>query len=119
MKRLLLTFCSLFLCLALYAQNKDIAKLWDYTAPEAPYGYQEGTILIKEKDGKLNGEIRIQQSTIAIKEIKKVENAYVWSFYVEGQPVDIKLTPKGKNQLEGNALSGGMNIPFTCKPAKK
>lgn len=119
MKKLMVILCSLFLCIALHAQNKDVINLWDFSAPEAPYGYQEGTFLIKEQDGKLSGEVKIQQSTVAVKEIKKDGDYYTCSFYIDGQAVDVKFKAKGKNQLEGQALGGGMDIPFTCKPAKK
>ncbi|WP_139822866.1 hypothetical protein [Massilibacteroides vaginae] len=119
MKKLMVIICSLFLCVALQAQNKDIVNLWEFSAPDAPYGYQDGTFLIKEQDGKLSGEVKIQYSTVAIKEIKKEKDHYACSFYIDGQAVDVKLKTKGKNQLEGQALSDGMDIPFTCKPAKK
>ena len=111
--------CSLLLCITLQAQNKNIVNLWEFSAPEAPYGYQEGTFLIKETEGKLTGEVKIQQSTVIVKEIKKAEDKYTCSFYIDGQAVDVTIKLKGKNQLEGQALGGGMDIPFTCKPAKK
>lgn len=119
MKKLMVIICSLFLCIALHAQNKDIVNLWSFSAPEAPYGYQDGTLLIKEKDGKLNGEVKIQQSTVTVKEIKKEGDYYTCSFYLDGQAVDVKFKSKGKTEIEGQALSAGMDIPFTCKPANK
>ncbi|MDD4513987.1 hypothetical protein [Massilibacteroides sp.] len=119
MKKLMIIICSLFLCVALQAQNKDIVNLWEYSAPDAPYGYEKGTFLIKEKDGKLTGEVKIQEYTAAIKEIKKEKEGYTCSLYIDGQAIDITLKLKGKNELEGQATGGGMDIPFTCKPAKK
>lgn len=119
MKKLMVIICSLFLCITLHAQNKDIVNLWDFSAPGAPYGYQDGTFLIKEQNGKLSGEVKIQQSTVTIKEIKKEGDFYTCSFYIDGETVNVKLKSKGKKQMEGQALSGGMDIPFTCKPANK
>lgn len=119
MKKLMAILCSLFLCIALHAQDKNIVNLWDFSAPEAPYGYQDGTFLIKEKEGKLTGEVKIQQSSVIINEIKQENEKYTCSFYIDGQAIDVTMKLKGKDQLEGQALGGGMNIPFTGKPAKK
>lgn len=113
--------CSLFFCVALQAQNKNdlLVNSWEFSAPDAPYGYQDGLITIKEVEGKLTGEVKIQHSTVAIKEIKKVNDKYTCSLYIDGQGVDVSMKPKNKNLLEGQAMTGGMDIPFTCKPAKK
>lgn len=113
--------CSLFFCVALQAQSKNdnIVNSWEYNAPDAPYGYQDGLIVIKEVDGKLTGEVKIQQSTVTIKEIKKENDKYTCSLYIDGQGVDVSMKPKSKSVLEGMAMTGGMDIPFTCKPAKK
>jgi hypothetical protein len=119
MKKLMVIICSLLLCIVLHAQNKDIANLWAFSAPDAPYGYQEGIFLIKEQEGKLNGEVKIQQSTVVVKEIKKDGDFYTCSFYVDGQAIDVKFNTTGKNELQGQATGGGMDIPFTAKPAKK
>lgn len=120
MKKSMVIIFSLFLCVTLYAQNKNsLVSLWEYSAPDAPYGYQSGTIDIKEVEGKLTGEVKIQGSTIRIQEIKKENGQYTCSFYVEGQDMDITMKQPDKNKLEGKAVGGGMDIPFTCKPAKK
>jgi len=121
MKKLIVVICSLFLCVALHAQNKSdaIINLWDFSAPEAPYGYQNGTIQVKEENGKLTGEVKIQQSTVKIQEIKKENDKYTCSFYIDGQAIDVSLKQKGKSQLEGQAIGGGMEIPFTCTVSKK
>lgn len=121
MKKLMAILSCLCICLAVQAQTKKttIVNTWEYAAPNAPYGYQNGTILVKEKEGKLSGEVKIQQSTVVIQEIKKEKDQYSCSFYIDGQAVDLSFKQKGANQLEGVAFGGGMEIPFTCKTLKK
>lgn len=121
MKKLVFLFCSLLFCITLQAQGKNdaIINTWEYKAPDAPYGYQEGRFVIKEADGKLTGEIKNQQGTITIKDIQKADGKYTCSFYAEGQAIDVTMKVKNKNELEGQAIGGGMDIPFTGKPAKK
>ncbi|MDD2437605.1 MAG: hypothetical protein PHG27_01060 [Massilibacteroides sp.] len=121
MKKVLFILCSFLLAFAVEAQTKTsvITNVWEYSAPNAPYGYQNGFFKIMEEQGKLKGEIIIQQTTVSIPNIKKENDKYTCSFFMEGQTIDVNFIFKDKNLLEGQALGGGMDIPFTCKPAKK
>ncbi len=121
MKRFLIVLCSVLIVFGAQAQKKTntIVNMWEYSAPNAPYGYQEGVFHIMEENGKLKGEVIIQQSRVSIPEITKVNNEYRCSFYIDGQAMDVSMKQKSKIQLEGQALGGGMEIPFTCKPVKK
>lgn len=109
-------FCFLF-CIAVSAQEreKDVSKIvgkWSYSAPDAPYGYQSGSLEFKNEKGKLTAKINIQGSVIEVKEIKAHGDAYISSFYVDGNSVDLSINQKN-SKLEGMADAGGMSIPVT------
>lgn len=110
-------------CITISAQDKaaDFSKLvgdWSFSAPDAPYGYQDGSFQIKQENGKLTAKVNIQGSTLEINDIKAKGDTYTSSFYVDGTPVDLTMTQKG-NKLEGMADAGGMQIPVKFKKTKK
>ena len=97
MKKAFTTLLCLLFCITISAQDKaaDLSKLvgdWSFSAPDAPYGYQDGSFQIKQENTS--------------------------SFYVDGTPVDLTMTQKG-NELEGMADAGGMQIPVKFKKTKK
>lgn len=113
------TLVVILLSASLYAQ--DASKLigsWRFSAPEAPYGYQEGAIYFKQANGKLSAELKIQGSVVKIEEIKQDGHRYACHLYMEGTPVSIEIIQKEK-ELEGQADAGGGIIPVTFKRDKK
>ena len=115
MKKAFTTLLCLLFCITISAQDKaaDLSKLvgdWSFSAPDAPYGYQDGSFQIKQENGKLTAKVNIQGSTLEINDIKAKGDTYTSSFYVDGTPVDLTMTQKG-NKLEGMADAGGMQIP--------
>ena len=123
MKKVFTTLLCLLFCIAISAQDKaaDLSKLvgdWSFSAPDAPYGYQDGSLQIKQENGKLTAKVNIQGSTLEINDIKAKGDTYTSSFYVDGTPVDLTMTQKG-NKLEGMADAGGMQIPVKFKKTKK
>jgi len=107
----------MILCASLYAQNdtkKSIIGDWSYSAPSAPYGYDNGTMSIKQTDGKLVGEVNIQGSIIKINEIKEDGGTYTCTVYVDGYPLDVKLKQKG-DIFEGTADDGQTPMALTLK----
>lgn len=123
MKRIVTALLSLLFCVAVSARDKvvDPDKLvgdWSFSAPEAPYGYQDGHVRIKKADGKLAARVDIQGGVVEVKEIRAKGDAFFASFYVDGTPVDLTLTPKG-DKLEGTADAMGMRIPVKFKKTGK
>ncbi len=123
MKRAFTTLLCLLFCITISAQDKaaDFSKLvgdWSFSAPDAPYGYQDGSFQIKQENGKLTAKVNIQGSTLEINDIKAKGDTYTSFFYVDGTPVDLTMTQKG-NELEGMADAGGMQIPVKFKKTKK
>lgn len=120
-------FVCVLLCMllsvAVYAQDKsqNVSKLlgvWSYTAPEAPYGYQDGLVQFKQSEGKLSAELKANNSTVAIKEVLKKEDVYMCDLYVDGSPVSLSFKQKG-DVLEGTASTEGGSISVTFKRSKK
>lgn len=119
MMRVLSMLVCMLLSASLYAQ--DASKLigsWSYSAPDAPYGYQEGGLHFKQVNGKLSAELKIQSSVIRIEEIKQDGNRYLCNLYVDGNPVSLEIV-QNKNLLEGKADAGEGTIPVTFKRNKK
>lgn len=121
-KMVLSALLCLFFSVAVSAQGRgvDYSKIvgnWSFSAPNAPYGYQDGTLEFKSDKGKLTAKINIQGSVIEVKEIKAHEDTYTSSFYVDGNPVDLSITQKD-DTLSGTADSEGMSIPVTMRRTK-
>ena len=90
MGKVFTTLLCMMMCLSLYAQEFTLGMvvgLWNFSAPDAPYGYQKGTCQIK-KTGECN-------------------------FYVDGTYVSLTFIQEGKNKLTGKANAEGMVIPVT------
>jgi hypothetical protein len=116
-------FGFLFVTMAVYAgamdTNSDKLKgNWSYSVPDAPYGYQDGSIEFKETDGKLTAVARIGTSSYTIKEIKKEGDTYHCNLWVDGSNVKVSIKPD-KEGLTGKAIADGREMPVTFKKIKK
>lgn len=112
------TLCCVLFSIALYAQdNRQITGEWEYSAPEAPYGYTAGVFKINADQDKLNGEMIIGGTTTKINEIRKTGEDYSCTIYVDGYPVAIVIKKKGEG-IEGTANADGQLIPITFKRKK-
>lgn len=123
MKKLFTALLCLLFCVTISAQDKatDFSKLvgdWSFSAPDAPYGYQDGSFQVRQENGKLTVKVNIQGSTLELKDIQVKGDTYTSSFYVDGTPVDLTMTQKG-NKLEGMVDAEGMQIPVKFKKMKK
>lgn len=104
MKKAFTTLLCLLFCITISAQDKaaDLSKFvgdWSFSAPDAPYGYQDGSFQIKQENGKLTAKVNIQGSTLEINDIKAKGDTYTSSFYVDGT-----LKKAKQLNLEGNEL---------------
>lgn len=121
--KLICALLCMLLSVVVYAQDKskDVERLlgaWSYVAPEAPYGYQDGTVHFKQSEGKLSAELKVSYSTVAIKEVVKKGEVYMCDLYVDGSPVSLSFSHKG-DVLEGTANTEVGAIPVTLKRVKK
>ena len=124
MKTQLTKVVAIVICLtfglSVYAQKKVNGKLkgtWTYSLPDAPYGYQDGTIEFKESDGKQTAIVKIQSNTIDVKEIKKDGDTYKCSLFVDGADVNVTFEP-GTDKITGLVTADGWEMPLTLTPKK-
>ena len=98
------------------AQKKvDPTGTWTYEATMAPYEYSSGDIVV-DKDGK---DYTVQ---IVLGEYYKVNgekvvydnNELTFVVYIEGEPIDIKMTME-KEEAKGTASYSDGDIPITAK----
>lgn len=110
----------LFVCsVAGYAQNKDLSGTWSYRAPNAPYGYDTGTIKFKQVEGKLVAEMNINGSLITVDKIEKKGEAYVCNLSVDYNNVQVSFKP-GKDKMTAIAsLDDGTELNVEMTPKKE
>jgi hypothetical protein len=86
--------------------NKDVAGEWKYEVPSAPYGYEKGTLVLAEKEGKLAGEIKFEDGyKIELKNVTFAEGTLKCGLYVDYEYVSIKA------KVEGKKLTGAVDTP--------
>ena len=97
--------------------DKDYKKVlgtWVYSAPSAPYPYSDGTIILKEVDNKLTGELSVQGNTVPIPEVTFVDGTLTLKMEVEYNPVETRLKLE-KGELVGTSESPSGPISITAK----
>jgi hypothetical protein len=122
MKSLFL-FCCLICCLTANAQNSTnsntpLKGTWSYAVPDAPYGYEKGTIEFKQVDDKLTATLKNANGTYSIRDIKKDNQQYTSTFYVDGSEVRISFTPQ-TDKITGVVKVEGYDLPITLTPVKE
>jgi len=87
--------------------SKDVVGNWKYEVPSAPYGYEKGTLVFSEKDGKLVGEVKFADGyKIDMKEVKMEEGGVLkCGLYVDYEYVSVKA------KIEGSKMTGTVNTP--------
>lgn len=87
--------------------NKEIVGNWKYEVPSAPYGYEKGTLVFAEKEGKLVGEVKfadgykIEMKNVAVEE----GNVLKCGLYVDYEYVSVKV------KVEGTKMTGTVSSP--------
>lgn len=124
MKTLLINLVVMFLCMAcclpLMAQDKAKSKLkglWNYSLPDAPYEYQKGTIEFSKAEGVLSAEVKFDDRSVTIKEIKKDGEKYTCSLFVDGTDVKVTFKPEVE-KITGTVIADGWEMPITLTPKK-
>ncbi|MCY1723403.1 hypothetical protein OU798_23835 [Prolixibacteraceae bacterium Z1-6] len=86
--------------------NKTVIGEWKYEVPTAPYGYEAGTLVINEKEGKLAGHVKFADGyKIDLKNVSFTEGVFKCGLYVDYEYVSIKAKVTGKD------LTGAVNSP--------
>ena len=94
-----------------------VAGTWNYSAPEAPYEYSKGQIILNENGDILEGKVNIDGYEMKLNNLKLEDDLLSCSLYVEGEYVSVKLTFK-KNKFEGTANTPEGTITVTGEKAK-
>lgn len=87
--------------------NKDVVGNWKYEVAGAPYGYEKGTLVFAEKEGKLVGEVKFADGyKIEMKEVKIEEgDVMICGLYIDYEYISVKI------KLEGTQMTGSVNTP--------
>jgi len=100
-------------------RKKNVIGDWKYEAPTAPYGFETGILAFFEKEGKLDGELKLADGyKISLEDVKLEKNVLSFGLYVEGGYVTVNT------KIEGESLSGTVDTPdgelkLTAKKIKK
>lgn len=98
--------------------TKKLEGEWSFSAPDAPYGYNEGKVLISKKDGKLDASVKMNSgSEISLKKINAKANKISFESYVDYQYITIDLELKN-NILKGKVNSDDGDFLVTIKKRK-
>ena len=91
---------------AVSQSNKGIVGEWKYEAPAAPYGYEKGSLIITEKEGKLVGQVKFEDGyKIELKNITFAEGVFKCGLYVDYEYVSIKA------KVDGKKMKGAVDTP--------
>ena len=86
--------------------NSDVVGEWKYEVPSAPYGYEAGTLVIAEKDGKLTGQVKFEDGyKIELKNVSYADGVMKCGLYVDYEYVSIKC------KVSGKSMTGGVDTP--------
>ena len=104
---------------AVSQSNKEIVGDWKYEAPAAPYGYEKGTLVITEKDGKLAGQVKFEDGyKIELKNVTFVDGVFKCGLYVDYEYVSVKAKIDG-DKMKGSVDTPDGEMPITATKAKK
>ena len=116
MKKLFYAFVILFITasgLTLSAQNqKDVVGNWKYEVAQAPYGYNEGTIEIKNLKDKLIGEVNFHSGQAVKMQKLTMRNDTIWAnIYVDSENVQL-IAKISNSKMKGsvNTSMGEMTL---------
>lgn len=95
---------------------KGVEGIWEYEAPDAPYEYSEGKIIIKKTDGKYTAEIKLEYESIDVEDVKvdKSKNTVVMKFDIDGTPIRVIMNIKG-DVFKGVSETPNGDIALTGK----
>lgn len=95
---------------------KGVEGIWEYEAPDAPYEYSEGEIIIKKTDSKYTAEIKLAYESIDVEDVKvdESENTVVMKFDIDGTPIKVIMNIKG-DVFKGVSISLNGDIALTGK----
>jgi hypothetical protein len=105
-----------------FATDKNaLTGSWKCTAVDVPDTYRSSTIIITEKEGKLEGKVKFEGGIeISLNYVKQTGKDVIMSIYVEGYEVIINAKQEG-SKLTGTADTpdGKVTLSASKEEAKK
>ena len=71
---------------------------------EAPYGYDKGSLIFSEKEGKIICVIKLEAGEMEASNLKVEKDKITFLTYVDGSPINVELT-RDKDKLSGTVDS--------------
>ena len=94
---------------------KDLTGKWSFSAPNAPYGFQDGTVEFKKIDGKPCAEVDFGTSTIKVDITETEDNHYSTSVPVMGSEINIVLdNSEGKMKTTVDAMGMVIDVKLSA-----
>lgn len=103
---LFLVAVSMFSSIQLQAEekNNELIGEWVYQVSDAPYGYEKGSLIFSEKEGKIVCVIKLEAGELEASNLKVEKEKITFLTYVDGSPINVALT-RDKNKLSGTVDS--------------
>lgn len=97
------------------------AGKWQFEAPYAPEGYNNGIMEFVRAEGKYQAFVSFTGSDykIPLEKVTVQADSITMSLYVEGADVVIKLKMESAEKLTGSAASPNGEIPLTATKVKQ
>jgi hypothetical protein len=102
------------------AGNNEVTGKWKYQVPQAPYGYQEGMLILAEKENKLEGEVKFSDGyKIKLKDISFQDGQLKFGLYIDYEYVKVEASVED-SKMKGSVISseGKMNLTAKKSPLK-
>jgi hypothetical protein len=101
------------------AEKSEIIGEWKFESQQAPYGYEKGSIVISEKEGKLAGEVKFADGyKQPLRDVTYADGELKCKFTVDYNEIAIKGTTEG-NKMKGTADTPEGALSFTAEKAKE
>lgn len=97
-----------------FTTASGVEGTWAYSAPDAPYEYDKGDIIIKKEDGKYHAKFKFRYDSLETKDVKVDKNTVVIKFDIDGNPIKVTLKIKG-DELTGVSETSEGSLQLTAK----
>lgn len=108
---------SSFTSTAINSDIKDVIGTWNYSVPNAPIEYQQGQLILEEKEGELSGYALIGEFKNNIIKPKLEDNNLTFSMYIEDTDVSFNLN-FNKDKFTGIVMYSEGTLDITGRKNK-
>jgi hypothetical protein len=78
---------------------------WLYEVTDAPFGYEKGSLIFTETDGKITSIIKLEAGELPINDLKIEKDSIIFTTTVDGSTINVAL------KLENDKLVGKVDSP--------